>query len=587
METNVWKFIWKYLRQIKSVFFVLLGIFSAEEIIPPLNAYIISRVIGKISAGNAHNIEFASLGKYILLLAIIIWSRSFFRAIRRYLEEVKFMPYFQTKVSIDLFKYVHMHSIRFFNEEMAGNITGKVNNIINNIVEMYRNVIFGIFHPVITIFLSVFFIALECPSLAAVIFVFELLTSCLMILTRKKITPYSVRYAKLYAESEGFFVDGVTNANLIKSFGNFMFERLNFYKSLKKTTNALREENKITTILDSLTSLLFDSIGLFMYFIAFIWWYFFDLSTAGVVLVITMSQGLSFAAGNLAFMGSSITKAYGKIKDGLELLAKPCEIEDCKNAKTIKIKNADVSFKNVNYRYADQNNLFNKFNLHIKAGEKIGLVGHSGAGKSTIIKLLLRFYDVTGGKIEIDGQNIAKVTQDSLHKAISYVPQEASLFNRSIMENIRYGRTDATDEEVIAAAKKAFCHDFIMELPRGYDSKVGERGVMLSGGERQRISIARAILKNSPILILDEATSSLDSLSEKYIQQSLKKLMKGKTVIAIAHRLSTLKEMDRLIVMQNGKIIESGHHNELLKQKGVYYNFYNLQSAGFIKNKTA
>ena len=579
METNVWKFIWKYLKQVKYIFLILLITFSIDEAVQPLSAYVVSKIVGIISEENAKDIVFATvLGKNLLLLAIVIWIGDISDVIRRYIEEVKFKPYFQTKVSVDLFNHVHMHSIRFFNEEMAGNITGKVNNIIDSLVEIYRDVTFGIIHPVITIILSVFFIALESPSLAAIIFIFEMLIATLMIITRKRITPYSALYAKISSETQGSFVDGVTNANLIKSFGNFLFERLNFYKLLKKSTNALRAESRISALLDSLTSFMFDTIG-------FVWWYYFDLSTAGVVLVITLSRGMSYSAGNLAFMASFITKAYGKIKDGLEMLAKPCEIEDCKGAKPLKIKTADINFKDIDYQYAGKNKLFDKFNLNIAAGEKIGLVGHSGAGKSTLIKLLLRFYDVNNGKIEIDKQNIAKITQDSLHKNISYVPQEASLFNRSIMENIRYGRTDATDEEVIAAAKKAFCHDFIVELPNGYDSKVGERGVMLSGGERQRISIARAILRNSPILILDEATSALDSLSERYIQQSLKELMKGKTVIAIAHRLSTLKEMNKLIVLENGKIIENGSHSELLAAKGAYYGFYNLQSEGFINTK--
>ncbi len=211
------------------------------------------------------------------------------------------------------------------------------------------------------------------------------------------------------------------------------------------------------------------------------------------------------------------------------------------------------------------------------------MVGRSGAGKSTLVKLLSRYYDVQGGKICIDGQNIAAVTQESLRQNIALIPQDPSLFNRTIMENIRYGNTRATDEEVYEAARKAYIHDYIMTLPQGYQSKVGERGVMLSGGERQRIAIARAILKNAPILILDEATSALDSESEHYIQEALRDLMKGKTVIAIAHRLSTLKEMNKIVVMDKGKIIESGSHAALLRKKGAYYNFYTMQSSGFLQ----
>lgn len=227
--------------------------------------------------------------------------------------------------------------------------------------------------------------------------------------------------------------------------------------------------------------------------------------------------------------------------------------------------------------------MFEGFNLRIAGGEKIGLVGRSGSGKSSLIKLLSRYYDIQRGKITIDGQDISGVTQESLRRQIALIPQDPSLFNRSIMENIRYGRPQATDEEVFDAARRAYIHDFIMRLPEGYQSKVGERGVMLSGGERQRIAIARAILKNAPILILDEATSALDSESEKYIQESLKSLMADKTVIAIAHRLSTLKEMDRIIVMDKGKIVESGSHAALIRRKGVYWGFYAMQSSGFIE----
>lgn len=219
----------------------------------------------------------------------------------------------------------------------------------------------------------------------------------------------------------------------------------------------------------------------------------------------------------------------------------------------------------------------------LPAAKKIGLVGRSGSGKSSLIKLLSRYYDIQRGKITIDGQDISGVTQESLRRQIALIPQDPSLFNRSIMENIRYGRPQATDEEVFDAARRAYIHDFIMRLPEGYQSKVGERGVMLSGGERQRIAIARAILKNAPILILDEATSALDSESEKYIQESLKSLMADKTVIAIAHRLSTLKEMDRIIVMDKGKIVESGSHAALIRRKGVYWGFYAMQSSGFIE----
>jgi ATP-binding cassette, subfamily B, bacterial len=220
-------------------------------------------------------------------------------------------------------------------------------------------------------------------------------------------------------------------------------------------------------------------------------------------------------------------------------------------------------------------------NLHINSKEKVGLVGPSGAGKSTITKLLLRMFDVQGGKVTIDGQEISKITQDGLRDSIAFVPQEPILFHRPLMENIRYGRRDATDEEVIAAAKQAHCHEFILNLPEQYQSYVGERGVKLSGGERQRVAIARAILKNAPILLLDEATSSLDSESESLIQDALETLMKEKTVVVIAHRLSTIMKMDRIIVMEKGEVVAEGTHQQLLEDKGLYQKLWKIQAGGF------
>lgn len=284
----------------------------------------------------------------------------------------------------------------------------------------------------------------------------------------------------------------------------------------------------------------------------------------------------------MGYFFTQYTQLAGGIKDGLDLLNKPCDVKDAPSARPLKVTQGAVSFCRVEYRYKASNALFTDFNLKIAPGEKIGLVGRSGSGKSTLIKLLSRYYDVQGGQICIDGQDIREVTQESLRKNIALIPQDPSLFNRTIMENIRYGNLQAGDEEVFEAARKAYIHDYILTLPQGYQSKVGERGVMLSGGERQRIAIARAILKNAPVLVLDEATSALDSESEHYIQEALRDLMKGKTVIAIAHRLSTLKEMNKIVVMEKGKIVEEGSHATLLRKKGAYYNFYKMQSAGFL-----
>jgi len=271
----------------------------------------------------------------------------------------------------------------------------------------------------------------------------------------------------------------------------------------------------------------------------------------------------------------------------IQMLQEEDEIQDKPGANSLQVREGTVQLSHVDFTYADASGaqaVFKDFNLSINPGEKIGLVGPSGGGKSTLTRLLLRFEDIQAGTITIDGQNIADVTQTSLREAIGYVPQEPLLFHRSIKENIRYGKPDASEDEIIAAAKKAFAHEFIEQLPKGYDTVVGERGVKLSGGQRQRVAIARAMLKNAPILLLDEATSALDSESEVVIQQALWELMQGKTVIVIAHRLSTIQRLDRIIVLNDGKLIEEGPHQALLEHKGLYAKLWAHQSGGFLES---
>jgi ATP-binding cassette, subfamily B, bacterial len=284
-------------------------------------------------------------------------------------------------------------------------------------------------------------------------------------------------------------------------------------------------------------------------------------------------------------LGRSLTRAMKALTDMQEVVDifdTPIDILDSKKPENLKMQEGQVVFKNVSFAYKNGREVLKNFNLEIASGEHVGLVGHSGAGKSTITKLLLRFSDTLEGSIFIDGQDIKSVTQNELRSVISYVPQESILFHRTIRENIAYSRPGATEEEIIEVAKKSFAHEFIINLSKGYDTLVGERGIKLSGGERQRIAIARAMLKDSPIIVLDEATSSLDSVSEEYIQKGFNKLMEGKTTMVIAHRLSTIQKMDRIIVLDQGKIAEEGTHKELLDKGGVYANLWSHQTGAFL-----
>ena len=295
----------------------------------------------------------------------------------------------------------------------------------------------------------------------------------------------------------------------------------------------------------------------------------------GVLLVVFSNTN------NLGRFLRRIYEAGADTHEMLDILDLVPEVRDVPRARVLKVTKGAIEFDHVAFAYRNGVDVLRNLSFSIPSKQKLALVGASGSGKTTISKLLFRFFDIQGGVIKIDGQDISKVTQDSLRDAIAYVPQEPILFHRSLLENIRYGRRTATDKEVVQAAKLAHCHDFIQNSPEGYETLVGERGIKLSGGERQRIAIARAILKDAPILVLDEATSSLDSESESFIQDALKKLMRNKTVIVIAHRLSTIMEMDRIIVMQDGKIVDEGTHDTLRDKVGIYQKLWSIQAGGF------
>lgn len=321
-----------------------------------------------------------------------------------------------------------------------------------------------------------------------------------------------------------------------------------------------------------------------LFFFAIQLWKNWELTLGDFVLIQTFLIQIINHIWDFGRMIRSIYENLAEAEEMTEILDTPIEIQDVKGAKALEVTKGKIDFDHVYFHYHKTRPVLKDFSLSLKAQEKVGVVGHSGAGKSTVVRILLRMHDISKGKILIDGQKISQVTQESLWKSVSLVPQEPILFHRTLMENIRYGRPEASDEEVYTASRLAHCHEFIEQLPEKYNTFVGERGIKLSGGERQRVAIARAILCNSPILVLDEATSSLDSESEKFIQEALDELMKNKTVIVIAHRLSTIMKMDRIIVMDQGKVVETGSHKELLRKKtGMYKQLWDLQVGGFIR----
>ncbi|MBI3889528.1 ABC transporter ATP-binding protein [Candidatus Saccharibacteria bacterium] len=311
-----------------------------------------------------------------------------------------------------------------------------------------------------------------------------------------------------------------------------------------------------------------------------------NVSIAALIFAVTYLGRLTTSLFDISPIIRGIEQVFLDAAEITDIIDEEPEVTDTPNAKALTVHDGEIRYNHVDFAYNDQKDalVLSDISLHIKPGERIGLAGHSGGGKTTMTKLILRFADITGGEITIDGQNISDVSQQSLRSNIAYVPQEAYLFHRSLRENVAYGRSEATDEEVYSALERANAMEFVSNLPDGLDTIVGERGVKLSGGQRQRIAIARAILKDAPILVLDEATSALDSESEKLIQNALEKLMNNRTSIVIAHRLSTIAKLDRIIVLDNGRIIEDGPHDTLLTQKGTYASLWSHQSGGFIED---
>ncbi len=396
--------------------------------------------------------------------------------------------------------------------------------------------------------------------------------------------PLRKKRKEIISELHGNIADDISNNTVIKMFGQETFETKHVEQKINSLKNIYSKEFRIFAHESNLRHALMLAFQLVAIIVAA--WLLGQGAISIGVVIFSLTYLIRLST-NLFTVGPIIhgyEQAMVEANSMTEVLIEANEVQDKPDAKDLKVSKGDIQFKDVLFKYEDDSeHVFDGLNLHIKAGEKIGLVGASGGGKTTVTKLLLRFLDIQKGKIIIDGQDISSVKQQNLRSQIAYVPQEPLLFHRSLRENIAYGKPEANDEEILAAAKKAHAHEFIEKLPHKYDTTVGERGVKLSGGQKQRVAIARAILANAPILVLDEATSALDSASEKAIQAALHELMQYRTAIVIAHRLSTIQQMDRIIVLDEGKIVEEGTHQKLLAKKGHYAKLWAHQTGSFIE----
>ncbi|MEM8749503.1 MAG: ABC transporter ATP-binding protein [Pseudomonadota bacterium] len=486
-------------------------------------------------------------------------------------------------------RYMLGQSMGFYQDEFAGRVATKVMQTALGVRETVMKVL-DVFAYVIVYFLGALVLVAAFDVLLMLPFVVWLLA---YIAALRFFLPRMAKISRLQADARslmtGRIVDSYTNISTVKLFAHAGREIGYAKNSMEGFLDTVHPQMRLSTgmhvVLGTINNVLLFAVGA----IAISQWLNGSATVAAVAVAAALVTRLSGMSHWIMWEMAGLFENVGMAMDGMSTIARPRDVTDAKDATELEIKGGEVRFDNVTFHYDKHGSVIKDMSLVLAPGEKVGLIGRSGAGKTTMMNVLLRLYDIDGGRVSIDGQDISKVTQESLRSRIAVVTQDTSLLHRSVRENIAYGRPDATDEQIIAAAKKANAHDFIMDLEdnagnKAYDAQVGERGVKLSGGQRQRIAIARVFLKDAPILVLDEATSALDSEVEAVIQEQLFNLMEGKTVLAIAHRLSTIANLDRLIVLDQGQIVEEGTHAELVDADGLYASLWSRQSGGFIQS---
>ena len=481
-----------------------------------------------------------------------------------------------------LYAYLQHHSHRYLSNDFAGALAHRISETSLGVSQTLWTVIFDFWPMAIVFGVAIGILGHAYLGLAELVAAWSACFVAVSFWLAMRARPFAVAASAARSETTGKVVDAVTNLTSTRLFARLGYEREYLDTQLGKELRAVRQSNGYSERVRwfQYTAAALLKIGVLYYALEL--WGRGAISVAEFVVACTTALLIINEARNLSRRFLEFFEYVGNVANGVHVIIKPHEIVDRPRAVPATIESGRIEFRNVTFGYTPDRAIFRDLSVTIPAGQRVGLVGFSGSGKSTFVSLILRLYDVQSGGILIDGVDIRDMTQESLHRQLSLIPQDPNLFHRTLMENIRYGRLDATDEEVTEAARKAYAHDFVMQIKDKYDSLVGERGVKLSGGQRQRIAIARVVVKNAPILILDEATSSLDSITEQAIQETLGDVMKGKTVIVVAHRLSTIAHLDRILVFDQGVIVEDGSHAELLARQGAYQRLWNRQAGGFV-----
>lgn len=580
-------YFWGVTRQKMGAF--VLSIVSSVGYIALLtfaNTYVMGLIVDRVQASPVSADQVLPVfGPYVLALLVV-------NAVGQTLSKLQDYSVYKLEINGDYqlsrlcFDTLSNQSMTFHNSRFGGSLVSQTSRFVSGYSGLVDVVTYSLWPTLASIVLTVGILAPIAPLFVAILVVMLVLYVVIAYGMYRRILPLSAEASRAQNKLSGVLSDAVTNILAVKTYGREDYERGLFTTADREAMAAENVNMRATMRRGFTTSALITAI-MFVVSIFVVggnaW---FGISAGTLVMMFTYTYNLTMRFNYFNSMMQRINRALGDAAEMTYVLDEPTLVADDANAKPLAVTEGRIDFENLRFRYPDapkDDYVFEDLNLHIPAGQRVGLVGRSGSGKTTLTKLLLRLDDVQEGRVLVDGQDVSHCTQQSLRRQVAYVPQEALLFHRSIRENIAYGKPDATDEEIRRAAEEANALEFIERLPDGFDTMVGERGVKLSGGQRQRVAIARAILVDAPILVLDEATSALDSESEALVQGALENLMRGRTSIVVAHRLSTVASLDRIVVLAHGEVVEDGTHHELVERGGEYASLWNRQTGGFLE----